>query len=117
MLVSFLHSLIPSFLPLVSVFTSADAETILAELNGLAEKWHELGTALRLSAVYLKQLQKEDKPAAEKLRTVVTEWLAGNCACPTWEVVMKAVKDSKVGEEELAKRLDEKYKIMETIEG
>ncbi len=94
-----------------------ETDKVEAELSEIAEKWHEIGTVLRLSAIYLKKLKDEGKPAQENLHTVITEWLGGNCPCPTWEVIMKMLKDSKVGEEELADKLDNKYKIAETVAG
>ena len=86
-------------------------------MSEVAEKWHEIGTVLRHSAITLNKMKEEGKSAKENLRTVVTEWLGGNCPCPTWEGIMKMLKDSKVGEGELAEKLDAKYSISETVAG
>ena len=84
-------------------------DRVLKELLPLAQKWNEIGTALKLSGIFLKELQGQDKPPEDRLREVVVNWLGGNSACPSWEVLAEALRAAAVGEEEVADQLDQKY--------
>lgn len=79
------------------------------ELLGVAEKWHEIGTALKLSVIFLRELKTEERGAKESLHVVVKEWLGGNSPCPTWGLLIEILKKDTVEEEALSNRLGEKY--------
>lgn len=91
------------------VLTSADLDRVVQELLPLAEKWHEIASALKLSVLFLKELKEAEKGAEESLTVVVRQWLGGHSACPSWEVLAEALRADVVGEEEMAESLEKKY--------
>lgn len=94
---------------LVRVLTDKDVGRVVGELVSLADKWHDIGVALRLTEVFMRDLKKAEKPPQESLREVVAQWLGGYSPCPNWEVLAEALRAKGVGAEHLAGQLDEKY--------
>lgn len=78
-------------------------------MQGLAGKWHEIGTAFRLSEAYLESLKASESTAAVKLGEVLGKWLGGCCCCPTWEALGDFLRTSEVGGEAVADQLKAKY--------
>ena len=83
--------------------------TLLNELtNRVSAKWEEIGISLRLESGLL-EIIKEDNPKNCRacLRDVLKEWLKQIDPPPSWETIIKAVKDA--GYRPLARTLREKY--------
>lgn len=96
-------------LPPLVPLTPSDQERVEVELAGVAEKWHEIGSALRLLPAYLDKLKEGNLSSLECLRIVLKEWLGGMCPNPTWLDITKTLKSEKVAENELAEQLRTKY--------
>ena len=101
----------PFLLFAVLVLTSADVSIVLSELSPVAEKWHEIGTHLRLSAQFLDSLKSKGQDAKTSLHDVVTKWLGGGSPRPTWRALRNMLKHESVGEETMADQLTNKYSI------
>ncbi len=93
------------------VFSADDVGKVVQELTAVADKWHEIGSELRLSEAFLEDLKSQEKGAEASLVGVISRWLGGSGAKPTWEGVWEALTSKTVGEEALAETLDSKFSI------
>ena len=90
---------------------------MIEEISAVAEKWYEIGTAFRLSPAFLKELKEQGKGTGQSLQEVITLWLGGGSAKPTWEEMRNALRSEGVGEQALAEQLDSKYSIGDKTSG
>ena len=81
---------------------------LLKELNQLASDWEDLGIELEVDDGALKTI-KADHPqnCTDCLRETLRLWLKTIDPPPSWDIIVKAVKDIK--HEDLACRLKSKY--------
>lgn len=91
------------------VLTQKDVGQVVQEVGEAAGKWHEIGTAFRMSVEFLEELKGQEKGPDASLLAVVTQLLGGANARPNWAALRDVLKSESVGEQALAERLDAKY--------
>ena len=89
-----------------------DVVTVTNELSTVANKWHLIASVFKFSTTYIDKLKSdEDKSDQEKLGIIISDWIGGNCPCPTWYLLGNALRHASVEEGELANSIDGKYNV------
>lgn len=97
--------------------TVKDLGQVMMDLGEAAEKWHEIGTVYKISATFLEELKAQGKGNEASLLAVITQWLGGANARPTWESMLDVLRDKEVGKDAVAQQLDNKYSLSDKNSG
>ena len=76
------------------------------ELYDVRAKWKMIGLGLRLPHSDLEAMSGSH---LECLQSSVSKWLKGIDPPPTWQAIVAVLRSKVVGEEGIAKELEEKY--------
>ena len=90
-----------------------DFNAVFSALQGKAAKWELIGIALKLSPDELDIIKVNSTAGVDQCRKcllrVLQQWSNRENPRPTWRVVIEALKRSQVGEEALAKKLEDRF--------
>ena len=89
--------------------------TLCEELSTLRYKRYQIGVQLGISHNKLMEFEKEDDPLAVS----IDYWLAGNAeegVSRCWQSVVSMLRSSQVDESGIAKKIEEKYCSVNTIQ-
>jgi hypothetical protein len=101
----------------VKVLVPSDVNLVVKELGGSADKWNEIGAAFKLSATFLEELKAKGKGGKENFVAVITRWLSGDSARPTWIAIRDVLRKEEVGMKVLADKLNVKYSLSDQNSG
>ena len=93
----------------MDVLAIDDLAPVLEETYEARAKWHNLGVALRLPEHELESIESQCSAPEDGLREMLKTWLRRVEPQPTRAALVKALTSKLVGEELLAKELEEKY--------
>ena len=82
---------------------------VLEEILEARSKWSKIGLVLNVPSLDPGMLRDESKPHEDGLREVLAGWLNMTDPKPTWDTLVKALRNPIVGEMTLAGRLEKKY--------
>ena len=82
---------------------------VLDALQGKAAKWMMIGLQLHLSTDDLDIIKANSHDVGECLTGVIRKWQTKTEPRPTWRAVIDALKAPGVGEDVLAKQLEERW--------
>jgi len=76
----------------------------------VSHKWFNIGLELDVAQSQLKIIETDKPGAEERMRTMLDHWM-NNVTDPlsSWEVLVNVLKAPTVGENRLAKELEERY--------
>ena len=84
-------------------------------IEGMEEKWYNVGNRLGLSNAQLDTIDDEYESDGCKLQRVVRVWLENGTNC-SWQVMYSALNHRIVHKLDIAERVKEKYMNVETKE-
>ncbi len=79
-------------------------------------KWRPIGTELGISQDDLDNIEDGGDDNEECLANMLRVWLRTPSLCPTWEALVKALRDQTVGRENIAVEIAKKY-LTPAVEG
>ena len=95
---------------LQTLFTGT-VPTLKAAINALhsvCPKWYNIGVQLEVPTFQLKIIEKKTNDSMEQLRDTLDFWMSNDLS-PSWKCIADALKAPSVGENRLAKAIEEKY--------
>ena len=85
---------------------------VLRELSEITNEWFMLGLVLGLKDLTLRCIKTDNTTVQECKREMVRSWLQKKDECtPSWQALVKALKDSLVQRHDVAEKITQKYKI------
>ena len=90
------------------MFTGA-IPTLKAAINALhsvCHKWYNIGVQLDVPTFQLKSIDKKSSELMDQLRDTLDYWMSNNPS-PSWRLIVDALKAPSVGENRLAKEIEE----------
>ena len=93
-----------------TVFTGAML-TLKAAINALhsvCHKWYIIGVQLAVPTFKLKSIEKKTSDSIDQLCDTLDYWMS-NDPSPSWKHLVDALKAHSVGENRIAKEIEEKY--------
>jgi len=90
--------------------TALSLKTVFNALHPVSHKWFDIGLQLDVPTFQLKIIKTDTTGAKERLQAVLDYWV-DNAAdpLPSWKVLIDALKAPTVGENRLARELEESY--------
>ena len=85
--------------------------TLKAAINALhsvCPKWYNIGVQLEVPTFQLKNIEKKSSDLMDQLRDTLDYWMSNDLS-PSWRNLVDALKAPSVGENRLAKEIEEKY--------
>ncbi len=79
---------------------------VIDELDDVNSVWKELGLALGLTPGKLDDIERDERKQSDRMMATITLWLKGGGA--TWQKLISALSDKRVGEGALAKAIEKK---------
>jgi len=90
--------------------TAIILKTVFNALHSVSHKWFNIGLQLDVPKSELKIIETDRPGSEERMRTMLDYWLDNATELhQSWEVLINALKAPTVGENRLAKELEEKY--------
>ena len=77
-------------------------------LHSVCHKWYNIGVQLEVPTFQLKIIEKKTNDLMDQLRDTLDYWMS-NEPSPSWRHLVDALKAPSVGENRLAKEIEEKY--------
>ena len=77
-------------------------------LHSVCPKWYNIGVQLEVPTFQLKNIEKKTSDLMDQLRDTLDYWM-NNDSSPSWRHLVDALKAPSVGENRLAKEIEEKY--------
>ena len=74
----------------------------------MCPKWYNVGVQLEVPTFQLKNIESKSNDSMDQLRDMLDLWISNNPSL-SWKHLVDALKAPSVGEEELAKEVEEKY--------
>ena len=99
------------------MLSADDVSLVVKDVHGAADKWHEIGTAFKMSATFLEELKAKAEGNDAGLLAVIKQWLGGGNARPTWEAMRDVLQSKEVGKQSVADQLDKKYSLKDQNSG
>ena len=85
--------------------------TLKAAINALhsvCPKWYNIGVQLEVPTFQLKNIEKKTNDSMDQLRDTLDYWMSNNLS-PSWSQIVDVLKAPSVGENRIAKEIEEKY--------
>ena len=85
--------------------------TLKAAINALhsvCHKWYNIGVQLEVPTFQLKNIEKKSSDLMDQLRDTLDYWMNSDLS-PSWRNLVDALKAPSVGENRLAKEIEEEY--------
>ena len=85
--------------------------TLKAAINALhsvCPKWYNIGVQLEVPTFQLKIIEKKTNDSMEQLRDTLDFWMSNDLS-PSWKCIADALKAPSVGENRLAKAIEDEY--------
>ena len=97
-------------MPLVILFSDMDSFVdVLRELSEITDMWFELGLVLGLKESTLNGIKTDNTTVRECKREMVKSWLQKKDKCtPSWQALVKALKDTLVQHTDVAEKIKQK---------
>ena len=73
----------------------------------MSHKWFSIGLELDVAEYRLKIIETDRQGVEERMRTMLDHWLNNAYTVPSWKVLVDALKAPTVGENRLAKELED----------
>ena len=77
-------------------------------LHSVCHKWYNIGVQLEISTFQLKSIERKSSDSMDQLRDTLDYWMS-NDPSPSWRHLVDVLKAPSVGENRLAKAIEEKY--------
>ena len=74
----------------------------------MCPKWYNIGVQLEVPTFQLKIIEKKTNDSMDQLRDTLDCWMS-NEPSPSWKHLVDALKSPSVGENRLAKAIEEQY--------
>ena len=85
---------------------------VLHELSEITNEWFMLGVVLGLKYSTVNGIKTDNTTVQERKQEMVRNWLQKKDKCaPSWQALVKALKDSLVQCHDVAEKIKQKYKI------
>ena len=95
-------------LQMVFAGTVPTLKVAINALHSVCPKWYNIGVQLQVPTFQLKNIKKKRSDSMDQLRDTLDYWIS-NDAFPSWRHLVDALKAPSVGENRLAKEIEEKY--------
>ena len=85
--------------------------TLKAAINALhsvCHKWYNIGVQLEVPTFQLKNIERKSCDSMDQLRDALDFWMSKETS-PSWRHLIDALKAPSVGENRLAKEIEEQY--------
>ena len=85
--------------------------TLKAAINALhsvCPKWYNIGVQLEVPTFQLKIIEKKTNDSMDQLRDTLDFWMSNDLS-PSWKHIADALKAPSVGENRLAKAIEQEY--------
>ena len=95
--------------------TAGTALTLKAAINALhsvCTKWYNIGVQLEVPTFQLKIIERKSSDSMDQLRDVLDYWMS-NEPSPSWSHIVDTLKAPSVGENRLAKEIQENKSSLE----
>lgn len=92
------------------LLTEKDTSKVIKALRDAKVKWRQIGTELNILIVDLETIQIESGNRVDEcLQKMVTLWLKRRSLNPSWQSLVKALREVTVDEEGVAADIEEKF--------
>ena len=97
--------------------SEADLSVVLEDLHPARAKWYNIGLQLGVSANDLDAIQSQFMNPEDALRELLKEWLKTVNPAPMWGAVVDALRNTTVGEFQLAEKLQHRHAVVVSLQG
>ena len=94
--------------------TAFNLKTVLNALHSVSYKWSDIGLQLDVPTFQLNIIEADTTGVNKQLQAMLDYWMNNAVdPLPSWKVLVDALKAPTVGENRLARELEEKYCSLE----
>ena len=92
------------------IISDIDSDNIAHLLNGIEDKWYDIGLSLQVQRSVLDDLKRSPACSYKKLKKIIEIWKEKEPSPVTWRTIITAIESYPVNEKEIANRMRENLK-------
>ena len=89
-------------------FPALTLKAAINALHSVCHKWYNIGVQLEVPTFQLKIIEKKTNDSMDQLRDTLDCWMSNDLS-PSWKHLVDALKAPSVGENRIAREIEEKY--------